>query len=246
MPGQWWQYLYWVKNIKGVVLGHPDFIDKNLLQYLARRFRYRRVGVVDTEERKKHLDFQRLEKKPFESVPDLPFLDFHSPSPWPPLPLRQNLPRTLLISSACFAPWLSVPWQYTEAVKPAWEYGPVPVDEANLKFNIRLGDYAMTDFAPTLMPAVDAFVAQKPLPGSAQWEELLNTRSATIQKDCTTRFWRLWKEKSTSSIAEIRIAYLDPLAVIVKHLDPSLLENPSFRSFFPLLTNPVVNIQIAL
>ncbi len=116
---------------------------------------------------------------------------------------------------------------------------------SDLKFNIRLADYAMTDFLHSLIPGTLAeFLSFK---SSREVGELLERRKTSAEGDAAARFWRLLEPSSSANAIQLQIVYYDWLHWLTDPQNWALWrhfvdEFPDFMDQF----SQVFNLTIAL
>ncbi len=247
----WNQYLYLVANVKGVVAAADPYMNEALLKLLARKFRYRRVGVVGAGELA-GASFPQLKKHPFVNL-ELPF----------PVPFSESyfsskntafLFKTVLICSMYLAPLITtygkrfVPEEF--ACKTAIFYlENIQVDETDLKFNLRLGDYIMTDVASTFMQDVYRWLKSPASLNSEGLSQFLKQREAAMVADARSRFWRLLENPKPGRTYALAFEYIDPLSWFFQSglfqvwLN-KLINYPDLYLQLPLYSGPVIHIQI--
>lgn len=247
----WNQYLYLVVNVKGIVLAEAPFLSETLIQLLSRKFRYRKIGVV-WGEGKKDSSFPRLRAEPFVELPfpfDRSALGIDSPGL-----LQDVVLKCLMFCGVYLSPWISLfNRQYSSGVlsdRPRpFSLENLRLDDADLKFNLRLGDYIMTDVAHHFMQQVYERLFRESSIAQEKLERFMALRFQAIQEDGKTRFWRLLENPTPGNKYTLAIHYIDPLPLFLRMgwLNKWVRfarEQKQLRVFFPLLTGPVVNIQI--
>jgi hypothetical protein len=174
--------LYLVKNLRGIVYFSRELFPKTELDWLKRRFRYRELGV--SESLKLELKWKKLLTLP--KIDDNPILDslFQASSFICPLiVLREE-------SLKDFGDAVIVSLKTLEKL-----------GDKELKFNLRLVNYAITDF---YLESIQ-LAAKKDMMG----------RRRLAEKDLK-RFWRIKADASGKTL----IAYIDPLLIKRDIRDP--------------------------
>jgi len=174
--------LYLVKNLRGIVYFSRELFPKTELDWLKRRFRYRELGVSES------LKLELKWKKPLTlpKIDDNPILDslFQASSFICPLiVLREE-------SLKDFGDAVIVSLKTLEKL-----------GDKELKFNLRLVNYAITDF---YLESIQ-LAAKKDMMG----------RRRLAEKDLK-RFWRIKADASGKTL----IAYIDPLLIKRDIRDP--------------------------
>jgi hypothetical protein len=167
--------LYLVKNLRGIVYFSRELFPKTELDWLKRRFRYRELGV--SESLKLELKWKKLLTLP--KIDDNPILDslFQASSFICPLiVLREE-------SLKDFGDAVIVSLKTLEKL-----------GDKELKFNLRLVNYAITDF---YLESIQ-LAAKSDITG----------RRRLAEKDLK-RFWRIKADASGKTL----IAYIDPLLI---------------------------------
>jgi hypothetical protein len=167
--------LYLVKNLRGIVYFSRELFPKTELDWLKRRFRYRELGV--SESLKLELKWKKLLALP--KIDDNPILDslFQASSFICPLiVLREE-------SLKDFGDAVIVSLKTLEKL-----------GDKELKFNLRLVNYAITDF---YLESIQ-LAAKSDMVG----------RRKLAEKDLK-RFWRIRADASGKTL----IAYIDPLLI---------------------------------
>jgi len=174
--------LYLVKNLRGIVYFSRELFPKTELDWLKRKFRYRELGV--SESLKLELKWKKLLTLP--KIDDNPILDslFQASSFICPLiVLREE-------SLKDFGDAVIVSLKTLEKL-----------GDKELKFNLRLVNYAITDF---YLESIQ-LAAKKDMIG----------RRRLAEKDLK-RFWRIKADASGKTL----IAYIDPLLIKRDIRDP--------------------------
>jgi hypothetical protein len=167
--------LYLVKNLRGIVYFSRELFPKTELDWLKRKFRYRELGV--SESLKLELKWKKLLTLP--KIDDDPVLDslFQASSFICPLiVLREE-------SLKDFGDAVIVSLKTLEKL-----------GDRELKFNLRLVNYAITDF---YLESIQ-LAAKSDITG----------RRRLAEKDLK-RFWRIKADASGKTL----IAYIDPLLI---------------------------------
>lgn len=247
------EYLYLLKNLKGIVIPAENYLDEALIRWLSRRFRYRMIGVAQIAEDQfpETIDKSRLDKPPFHHL-NFPF---PSQAHWLAKlsldPESNKFLKAVFLSSAYLSPLITThPSNPEEDFFTSLEVyrgtsGIAPSDR-DLRFNIRLGEYAMTDFAGSLLLESLEQLRCGAFNNKKGWQQYLNRRRKIAEEDVRKRYWRLW-EKSVDENPTIIISYLDPLRFPSKdgHLKQILNDSTSsITEQINLLMCLVVNIQL--
>ncbi|MDW8040271.1 MAG: hypothetical protein RMJ03_02455 [Nitrososphaerota archaeon] len=184
-------HLYLVKNLRGIIYFSKFFLPENELEWLKRRFRYRELGV--SESLKLELKWKKLLKLP--RIEDDPVLD------------------SLLQASSFICPLIVLKEQSLKDFKKAViaELKTMEtLSDKDLKFNLRLVNYSITDF----------YIKSIELAAKSDMEG----RKKLAEKDLK-RFWRIKADADGKTL----VAYIDPLLV------KSDIKNPLYVSLIPCL-----------
>ncbi|MCS7125114.1 MAG: hypothetical protein NZ932_06875 [Candidatus Bathyarchaeota archaeon] len=184
-------HLYLVKNLRGIIYFSKFFLPENELEWLKRRFRYRELGV--SESLKLELKWKKLLKLP--RIEDDPVLD------------------SLLQASSFVCPLIVLKEQSLKDFKKAViaELKTMEtLSDKDLKFNLRLVNYSITDF----------YIKSIELAAKSDMEG----RKKLAEKDLK-RFWRIKADADGKTL----VAYIDPLLV------KSDIKNPLYVSLIPCL-----------
>ena len=174
--------LYLVKNLRGIVYFSRELFPKTELDWLKRKFRYRELGV--SEGLKLELKWKKLLTLP--KIDDNPILD------------------SLFQASSFICPLIVL---REESLK---DFGDAVIaslktleklEDKELKFNLRLVNYAITDF---YLESIQ-LAAKSDVIG----------RRKLAEKDLK-RFWRIRADASGKTL----IAYIDPLLIKRDIRDP--------------------------
>ncbi len=214
------EFLYLIKNLR-CLLFLPQELElepgKDVITWLARHYRYRLVGIEEslTSRSSDGKQENRLQNPPFKALNFARFL--------PEALLESGEPARLLLNHALVANLLTTPLVTHRKLAPVVEASGAVVwachaenepDDRNRKFNIRVGDYAMTDFLTTLVP--ESLRVLTDHDGGESIREVLRYRKETAAKDGRTRFWRLLEEGKVGASSEHFWAfYLDPWRVLL-------------------------------
>jgi len=196
------RYLYLVKNLRAIYIPIDDKEQDNRVSKLLKKFyRYRIVGVpvwyckgeqniCDTKPFYKLDEFDELER----------ILDHLFRNEWL---------KNTVVSSYFVVPIVSGFKQLNNIIKciePVVEYRHSgDIEERDIKFNIRLGDYAMTDFLNDLISFTKEMLSE-----DMPFEQLAKLRADRMKDDFNKRYWRLIEsnEKRGSEIS-LTILYID-------------------------------------
>ena len=223
-------YVFLVKNLRGVLAAVPDEDLTGWVEWLAKKFRYRDLGVprclVES-----HSDlFQgRLEGNPFH-VLNYPTVRVHRAARETINVLSSNidgcLAESILLASAYASPLHLTPM----ALKQLRQGGLVihvfhgkPMDERMAKLHLRIVDYTVLDaYTVTIRHAVEC------IEGGCKPQEIVEYRKKLAEKD-EKRYWRL--KGGNLPI----IAYIDYVHKLVEERAGSLLVGPEERVLLALL-----------
>jgi hypothetical protein len=186
------QRLYLVKNLRGIVYLSRGVSPEKELEWLKRKFRYRELGVSETL--KLELKWKKLLTLP--KIVENPALDslFQASSFVCPLViLKEDSLKDF--EKAVVA-----------TLKTSERLG-----DKDLKFNLRLVNYAITDFyTKSIELALESDLA---------------ARKRLAEKDLK-RFWRIPENASGKTL----VAYIDPLL-----MDSGTIQKPVYMSLVPSL-----------
>jgi|Deesub1362B_J571_1020462.scaffolds.fasta_scaffold02748_5 hypothetical protein len=215
MQKSWGQadYVYLLKNLRGILWCSPeDSSSLVIVKWLARHYRNRKIGFISVHSQKSLPEEfeEKLQKAPF--VP-LFFEQVPAFFPGKTLPALSDIEEAILFSTLFTSPLIGTMTDF-ETLRSSpfsvWSLRlDTTLDHRNLKFNIRLGDYAMTDFLLTAVSHCKT-VLQK----GQSAEVLLEWRQKTAQEDGETRYWRLREVEPVCDAGAIGIVYLDPVRSI--------------------------------
>lgn len=182
-------FLYLIKNLRGILYFSPKVDPSKELNWLKKKFRYRDLGISETI--KIEGAWQRL--KILKKIVDNPALD------------------SLYLASLYVAPLIILKEEsleeFEECIVASKKFTGT-LSDRDIKFNIRLVNYAITDFYEK---AIELALKQD-----------FEGRSKLAIKDIK-RYWRMEENKKGKTV----IVYLDPLK-----LHPSI-ENPLLFSIVP-------------
>ncbi len=250
------QFLYLVKNLRAVAfLDSSIDAEENLalLKWLGVRYRNRRVGFCGVLNVNSFpIDIRKRLARP-------PFVPLFVPNEIMEMGsnfrlMEDNLWQQMLAAAFYVSPLVGVLSNNTLVENhPAciWSSGALGVaDDRDRKFNIRLGDYAMTDFLQDLLPATLNRIAN--LPADDQKRTLLAERLQRAVEDGRKRYWRLFESSAATegeSEENIAIYYLDPLKFLLESVDleqwQAWLQNyPCFFTQYGHLFNLVVMVLL--
>lgn len=168
-------HFYLVKNLRGIIYFSEQFSPKAEFDWLKRKFRYRELGV--SESLKLELKWKKLLTLP--RIEDNPILD------------------SLFQASRFICPLIVLREQSLE------DFGNAVIaqlktseklNDKDLKFNIRLVNYSITDF---YLQSIE-LASKRDIEG----------RKRLAEKDLK-RFWRIKEDENGKTL----IAYIDPLIV---------------------------------
>lgn len=238
------EYVYLVKNLRCIFSpgGSPER-NAELAVWLGRKFRYRTVGIpvraldkLPDEPLKK-----KLSKKPFHplSLPDALAPEIQK------LPAEESpQPEAVALSLLYCAPVVTDKdslMRLAGSSSCVWRKESAgTVEDRDIRFNIRLSDYAMTDFLARL--------TQSPEEGPPPAEELpywLERRRQMAIGDGSKRYWRLDEQKNGNPGPHLMIAYFDLWQILAEQRGRAA----TFLSLLkehPLLTNFSIWIGLSL
>ncbi|MEM3581476.1 MAG: hypothetical protein QXH40_07520 [Candidatus Bathyarchaeia archaeon] len=185
------QHLYLVKNLRGIIYLSRGVSPEKEVEWLKRKFRYRELGVSETL--KLEIKWKKLLTLP--KIVDNPVLD------------------SLIQASSFVCPLIVLKKESLkdfENAVVAFLKTKEKLGDKDLKFNLRLVNYAITDFYTKSIE----LALQSDLDG----------RKRLAEKDLK-RFWRIPENTSGKTL----IAYIDPLLV------KSSLQKPVYMSLVPSL-----------
>jgi hypothetical protein len=169
------QHLYFVKNLRGIIYISRDVSPETELEWLKRKFKYRELGVSETL--KLELKWKKLLTLP--KIVENPVLD------------------SLLQASSFVCPLIILKEKslkdFNNAIIAALKTRE-KLGEKDLKFNIRLVNYAITDF---YLKSIE-LALQSDMEG----------RKKLAEKDLK-RFWRIPENADGKTL----IAYIDSLLI---------------------------------
>jgi len=184
-------HLYLAKNLRGIIYSSRDIVPKTEFDWLKRKFRYRELGV--SENLKIEFKWKKLLTLP--KMVDDPVLD------------------SLLQASRFVCPLIVLKEQslkdFRNAVIIQFKTSE-KLNDKDLKFNIRLVNYSITDF---YLKSIE-LAAKHDLEG----------RKKLAEKDLK-RFWRIKEDANGKTL----IAYIDPL------IFKGDIQNPLYMSLIPCL-----------
>jgi len=184
-------HLYLVKNLRGVVYFSRAISPKAEFEWLKRKFRYRELGVSETLQ----LDLKWKKLLTLPKIEDNPILD------------------SLFQASRFICPLIVLKEQslndFGNAVIASLKTSE-KLSDKDLKFNIRLVNYSITDF---YLKSIE-LAAKSDMEG----------RRKLAEKDLK-RFWRI----KTDAYGKTLVAYVDPLLV------KSDVNDPLYMSLIPCL-----------
>ena len=176
------EYLYLVKNLRGIIYFSDKSKAEKEIEWLKRKFRYRKLGIAKSLKEKSKLKlWDKLE------ILSLPF----------EVNLKLNSEiESMLLASSFLSPLLILKEETLTKLSNFLILGlktKEVLDDRELKRNIRLANYSITDF---YLKAIKADRKEK----------------VKIARGDLKRFWRIKESKEGKSI----IVYLDP-KLEVKH-----------------------------
>ncbi|AEA46095.1 hypothetical protein [Archaeoglobus veneficus] len=189
------QIAWLIKNLRGVLYFKED---QTIVDFVAKKFRYRNVGVPRwlAEE-----IGEKIEKKPFVKI-DYPFEDVRqfveSLNPSPEV-------ETIALASCYLCPVLTSARDYRElkpfAINEVYVGEIGDIGDKDLKLHLRIADYSVTDFYVWATTALYESVKHGKL------EEHIKERAERIKKD-KKRYWRVAKESGDTFIAYLDLSRL--------------------------------------
>lgn len=185
------QRLYFVKNLRGIIYFSKGVSPEKELEWLKRKFRYRELGVSETL--KLELKWKKLLTLP--KMVENPVLD------------------SLLQASSFVCPLIILKEESLKDFKNAVVASlktSEKLGDKDLKFNLRLVNYAITDF---YTKSIELALKSD-----------LNGRKKLAEKDLK-RFWRIPEDASGKTL----IAYIDSLLI------KGDLQKPVFMGLVPSL-----------
>ncbi len=247
------EFLYRVKNLKGILVLPGTTDPEPLIKWLGMRFRNRHIGCwYAGSEAGESGDptlapfWKRLQKPPFV------FLAL-------PAPLTSLTEQLQTASSGWLSQVFLANLYCTPLIFPANAVSEIvpaeglvwscrarsTLSNSDLKFNIRLADYAMTDFLHSLIPGTLAELLS--LKSSREVGELLERRKTSAEGDAAARFWRLLEPSSSANAIQLQVVYYDWLHWLTDPQNWALWrhfvdEFPNFMDQF----SQVFNLTIAL
>ncbi len=213
------RYAFLVKNLRGVLAALPDDQLGEYAAWLARRFRYRDLGVPPGLVALQPEAFRgRLGGNPFHELryPTrrvataaerlLALLERETQAP-------RVVLEAMLLASAYAAPVLATP-AALEALEPLIVhrvYSRGKLDAKSARLHLRIVDYTVLD---AYVPSIEEFVEYAR--AGRRPEELREARRARAEKD-SRRYWRV-----SADAGETLIAYLDYASLALR--EPSLAQ----------------------
>jgi hypothetical protein len=177
--------LYLVKNLRGIIYFSKNVSVESELEWLKKKFKYRVLGISETI--KAQVEWKRL--LTLEKIVEDPVLD------------------SLFQASKFVSPLIILKEKSLKDFKNAVIVSlkaNEKLDDRKLKFNIRLVNYAITDF---YLKSIELALQHD-----------LQARKKLAEKDLR-RFWRI----PQSSKGKTLIAYIDPLLIESKIRKPELM-----------------------
>lgn len=199
------KYLYLVKNMRCIFVPFKGKSLNSVIKFLRKNYRNRCVGIPRwfLEE---NADLPG--KKPFVEI------DFLDKTKEQILSSTGPILKTIILSCHYVVPIISV-MEFNEIIND--KEGTIinfsfsgQLSDRDKKFNIRLGDYAMTDFLIELVEETKNWI-EGSSNGTARIDGLLSIREEKIRNDFEKRFWRLSKGGNNSRGKTLIVVYFDPL-----------------------------------
>ena len=202
------------KNLRGVVL-LPDKPDEGKLKWLARKHRYRRLGLASGYQ--PALPMPQLGKLPFvvlrlpdPALEELPRLFSHRVQP--------TVVESLILSCCYSAPLVVTEEGLFEELRlfTVWELrSSQSLSEKDLLFHLRVASYVIIDFFSLAREAFETLQTYlRCSAGFSKLEQLCQRRQEKARRDGEKRFWRIPPDPS----GKIICAYLDLLPAICQEL----------------------------
>lgn len=205
------QFLSILKNLRGVVLFHPDDEVEGEVKWIVNKFRYRDVGVTPAllEKVGGEQIRARLSKKPFVSLP----IPFPSIAQWISASVRYAnidplVMESITLSSCFISPLLVLKRTLLKDMLPfvVWTLkSSTELNDQEIKRHLRIADYAVLDFYQTITQGAYNALERGDVQG------LLEERKEKAKEDGQKRFWRLTAEGQVQP-REL-VMYLDPLII---------------------------------
>ncbi len=170
--------LWLLKNLRGFLYFSKEEFPEEKIKWLKRKFRYRNLGILSTLARK-----EILQKEPFINIaPE----DAIHPNIFQKI--KDDLHLTLLCASKFVCGLIIIGEKAQEEIENliiCEKYLKGEISDKELKFNLRLIDYAGIDLAHSLISRI------KPLVKSRNLEKIYEIQKEVAVKDFEKRFWRI-------------------------------------------------------
>ncbi len=230
-----------------------------LIKWLGLRYRNRKIGYClpgaragnqEAAEPASSTALKRLQKQPFValSLPkELEELVHHLSAP-----LRPWLTQAFL-ANLYGSPLILPAAAMADTIPAAGIHWSLAVDAelsaVDLKFNIRLADYAMTDFLQSLIPGTLAELA--PAASAGDLAGLLELRKAAAEGDGNARYWRLLELPQDATGLRFQVAYFDWLPLLADTVtwpqwQAFLHEHPEFLQRYSQLLNLTLAVGLSV
>jgi hypothetical protein len=185
-----------IENLRGVV--YLNKVNKEKLRTIARRFRYRNIGILPSMAVEEEKPFIKL-VYPSKAVEKFKF---------------NPAVEAIALASCYVSPIITFQQDYEDLRPFAIDevYTNKELDEKDLKLHFRIADYSVIDFYKW---AVDSFCLSME---KGKIREHLEERRKRVEKD-KRRYWRI-----SSKEGKTFIAYLDLAQFLVEELDKERLE----------------------
>lgn len=199
------RYLYLMKNMRCIFVPYGGESLNHAIKFIRKSYRNRCVGVP-----RWFLEgnAELIGKKPFVEINLSDELKEQLPSP------DDSVLKTVILSCHYIVPIVSTR-EFIRTIKD--REGTIinfsfsgQLDDRDKKFNIRLGDYAMTDFLIELVEETRNWFEKNPN-GTSKIETLFSIRKEKIKSDFKKRFWRLSDTENHPPEEFFSVIYFDPL-----------------------------------
>ena len=198
-------YISLLKNLRGIIFGGADEGEGESIKWLLKHFRYRELGVppalwdkIPQRGKIRHIEY------PFPDCEQS--IEVLSRS----ADANFSVVESIGFSSIFAAPLLLLSQKSAEMVRKFALYvfrAEVPENDRDMKRNIRLCDYAMTDLYERSVEQ-----ANRVLSGEIKVEDAIISRRTMAKEDGRKRFWRL----GDGTQGKPFVLYLDLFPVIMK------------------------------
>ncbi|MEM2137045.1 MAG: hypothetical protein QXI93_03720 [Candidatus Methanomethylicia archaeon] len=184
-------YLYLIKNLRGIIYTSKELPIENEVKWLKRKFKYRELGIsetLDTEKKWRNLTI-------LPKIVEDPTLD------------------SILQASKHICPLIILKEESLKDFKDsiiAKIKTKNKLNDKDLKFNLRLVNYSITDF---YLKSIELAIKSN-----------MDERRKLVEKDLK-RFWRIKRDEAGKTL----ITYIDPL------LMEKNISNPIYMSIIPCL-----------